>query len=271
MVVDVDVPVNPPKITLNALFNNDSVWTLQLLKSKYILDKADFQPITEATVTLFEDGIQFDELVSHGNGYYTSPRNKIPAQGKIYQVQASASGMESIQAQSSIPSSVTPKAIELNSSDGTGSMGEFNHTVDVTFDDDPSAENFYEIELWMESFHIDEQTEDTIFHHWPIYIYTDDPAFDGVSSNGIVFDDKSFNGHEKKLNIKTSAFGSGTHTFYLHFKTLSKDLYKYIVTTQLQENSSGDPFAQPVHVYNNIINGFGIFGGYNEKIVKFTN
>jgi len=48
-------------------------------------------------------------------------------------------------------------------------------------------------------------------------------------------------------------------------RTVSEDFYKYKITGSVHDNSSDNPFAQPVNVYKNIDNGFGIFAGYSES------
>ena len=47
-------------------------------------------------------------------------------------------------------------------------------------------------------------------------------------------------------------------------RTLSEDYYNYKITGSLQQNTSDNPFAQPVNVHDNIDDGFGIFAGYSE-------
>ena len=47
--------------------------------------------------------------------------------------------------------------------------------------------------------------------------------------------------------------------FYLH--NISQDYYYYRRSLELYNQSSDNPFAQPVQVYSNIENGFGIFAG----------
>ena len=41
-----------------------------------------------------------------------------------------------------------------------------------------------------------------------------------------------------------------------HVRTISEDFYSYKITGSLHDNSSDNPFAQPVNVYKNIDNGF---------------
>ena len=42
-----------------------------------------------------------------------------------------------------------------------------------------------------------------------------------------------------------------------------EDYFKYKLSLEKYQETAGDPFAQPVQVYSNVENGFGIFGGYS--------
>lgn len=44
----------------------------------------------------------------------------------------------------------------------------------------------------------------------------------------------------------------------LYLRKVSHSYYQYKETKHLQDKLSGDPFAEPVPVYNNIENGVGI-------------
>lgn len=101
---------------------------------------------------------------------------------------------------------------------------------------------------------------------------SEDPAIqddDDSFTNSIVFKDVLFNGTEPELTFKTSGGGiSRSNMLTVTLRTLSEDGYNYLRTAHLQNTTSGDPFAQPVNVYNNIENGFGIFAGYSASIYK---
>ncbi|MFT6867249.1 MAG: hypothetical protein ACJA08_002089 [Cyclobacteriaceae bacterium] len=65
-------------------------------------------------------------------------------------------------------------------------------------------------------------------------------------------------------------YGTADTIIYdFHIKKVSEEYYKYEQTSQLQFDIGGDPFSQPVPVFNNIENGFGIFAGYNGNSVKY--
>lgn len=268
LVVDVDVPMKTPKITVNSFFAADSVWGVQLHKSKYVLDEGDFQPIANAAITIKQDGLIYENLTHEGNGFYSSPSGNKPVPGKNYDIEITAPDMASVSAQSSIPDSAEVKNVVFTYKDGTTTgTGSFNFILDLEFQDNPNVENFYEVQLFTESFFVNRQNGDTIRFFFPMYIFTDDQSIDDLGSESILFSDKLFNGKEYKLAIKGTDFNTDSK-FTLYFRTLSEDMYKYKLTSSLQNNSSGDPFAQPVHVYNNISNGFGIFAGYHSTVIK---
>jgi len=45
--------------------------------------------------------------------------------------------------------------------------------------------------------------------------------------------------------------------------SISKDIYMYLLTFQAQQETEESPFAEPVMVYNNIKDGYGIFAGFS--------
>jgi hypothetical protein len=265
-VVDVNVPLEKPKITLNAMFSSDSVLTIRVNKSKYILDEGTFQPIENANVVIKENGVPYDVLGNFGNGIYASTARKKPAIGKTYEIEVSAPGMETVEAKSFQPEPANIKRVDFIQKEGRDNIQNYNLTVECTFEDNPDEANYYELTLFKESYYVNRITLDTFFYQSPVDSFTDDPAFKENSGGNIIFDDKLFNGKEIKVILKGSSYGFEQQetSFYLRVLSLSADLFKYKITSRLQKNSSGDPFAQPVHVYNNVGNGFGIFAGYAE-------
>jgi len=79
----------------------------------------------------------------------------------------------------------------------------------------------------------------------------------------LVLSDHTFEGKRKVLKITMPGFDGEVHHVVL--RTLSGDYARYRATTNQQQNIADDPFAQPVQVYNNIVNGVGIFGGVSAS------
>jgi hypothetical protein len=87
-----------------------------------------------------------------------------------------------------------------------------------------------------------------------------------VGYDGIFLRDVLFNNGEGIVSFKTSTSNTEFYpSIIVTLRTISEDFYNYKITGSLHDNSSGNPFAQPVNVYKNIENGFGIFAGYSES------
>lgn len=54
----------------------------------------------------------------------------------------------------------------------------------------------------------------------------------------------------------------------LQINKVSPAYYNYKETLALQSSINNNPFAEPVSVYSNIRNGYGIFAGYRLRILR---
>ena len=55
---------------------------------------------------------------------------------------------------------------------------------------------------------------------------------------------------------------------YFELKSISKDLYFYLLSKK-RNSRSKNPFTEPVLVYNNIENGFGVLGSSSTDVKYF--
>ena len=54
---------------------------------------------------------------------------------------------------------------------------------------------------------------------------------------------------------------------YVILSTVSEGQYRYTRSVDLQYENDGNPFAEPVQVYTNVENGFGIMAGSSASQV----
>jgi hypothetical protein len=87
----------------------------------------------------------------------------------------------------------------------------------------------------------------------------------------LLFDDRLFDGDEYVLSVScqearpTEKFPEQVFLYKMSLRSLSSAYYNYRVTYNLQQETKGDPFAQPVQVFNNIQNGYGIFAAFSQS------
>ncbi len=282
-VVDIQIPLEPPKLVINSTLVPDEFINVHVSQSQHILDDSEFWPVTGATVEIFENEALLTTLPDSANGRYISGIHKSKA-GKMYQVIVSKSGFESAAAEVLIPSDtafilgVKVDTVELTDFDYQATYLRFN----VEIDDEAAVENFYEISILKKYYMYDfdyskdpPELVDSTYVIEQLFLETRDLGLEEYQSFGqrILFDDFLFGGKIYTMRVLTyfdeySAEYESKPEYQVVVGNTSESYYLYELSVKLQYWTDGDPFAQPVQVYNNITNGYGIFGAFN-KVVYF--
>lgn len=268
VIVDVDVPLENPKITLNSIFVQDSTWKVQLMLNRHILDEGDFKVVDDAQVIIFEEGFAIDTLSSQNNGVYRGVAHAVP--GRTYEVEALSPSYGSVYSRCYMPLPVPIDNVQVNLSQGpTADRREIDITFEMT--DRPGETNYYQLVVFSERKYQDQLTGEERISTFTVPLEGKDLIMSnavGRPNEGLFFKDEMFAGKPVSLKFGSPYFFHENDTLELTFylRTLSKDYYQYHVTSQIQERTSNDPFAEPVSVYNNIEQGFGIFGGASQSV-----
>lgn len=274
LVVDVDVPVEPPVLTLNAFMIQDSVWSAQLSLSRHILDERDHQPVTDGVVVIYQYDHAVDTLAGDGNGLYTGDHTPVP--GETYEIRATSATYGTVRGTSYVPLPVAIDTVEVDLPSGSGPGGSFvdKFFIKLRMKERAEEKNFYQIAAFVEQTWRDGRTGQTHITRRMLLMSSKDPSIDNEnvgSSEGIFFKDLLFDGRDITLSLESEYWQIQGGPARLHFflRTISEDFYRYKTTALLQNETSGNPFAQPAGVYNNIENGFGIFGGFSQSVFVY--
>lgn len=291
-IVEVDVP-NPPKLVINSTLAPDNFISVNLSESKYILDQNEYEYnyITAATIDVYEDGALLESLpysMDEGlpPGYYTSATHK-PIRGKSYKVVASKSGYMEAYAEVLLPLdmvnilNVTVDTVEINDFGYTTSYLRFN----IVFKEDRAKDNYYSVSIDEEYYfyNYDYNTDppvivDSVLVSQLIYnIRSEDPIIEDYQNgrDHLVFNDRLINGDTYTLRIlvENNEYYPGDDPYNNYgpkkYKVLlsntSESYFLYNTTVYLQSLTKDNPFAEPVQVYTNVTNGFGILEAYNTS------
>ena len=270
--------VEASKLVINSYFSSDSLWKVHLTQSRSVVDTNALDQVQNGVVNIRDgNGTLVTTLIDQGDGFFRSA-TEIPQQGATYQIEASAPGFEAVTAENRIPTSFQVLSFDTLTTwfeDSSRTM-EF----EISFQDPPGEQNFYEVGFYRTFERVDFFTGDTIFSYGPLPFSCGDPNVetsqqieDGLDSyfDQIWLKDETFDGeiHTLKFTIPrwtlddpiepdaVLVFANGSEDYYLHRKS-------HIIA----EGTEGNPFAQPVQVYSNIENGYGIFAG-RDKISWF--
>jgi hypothetical protein len=226
-------------------------------------------------------------------GYYINQQIKV-VPDKQYSLEVSAEGYKDIKAVTEIPIPVNIEKIDTFTTTCTAQTQITTQSkLKLTFTDPAQQSNFYRLKIQEARLTItyDSQTgkTDVYPYYSQQYINSDDPIFGNDSDGGLlgggsnnqysIFNDLLINGKTYSVEliydteygnsysgnyvdlIPSSTYFNYSYKIYkVELISLSESYFNYLNTKALQDNSTNDPFSDPVLVYTNIKNGTGIFG-----------
>jgi len=266
--VYIDIPDKGRKITINSLFNPDSLLKVYVSKSCYILDY-DIQAIENATVEIYENGILIDTLPYLNNGLYKSATQK-PSSGDRYKIIVTVPGMGTAETESYIPPETNIISIDTALVMRTDIDGYKYEQLEfkVKFKDNPDKNNYYLLALTQINIYTyDDYEGDTIITdtiQCNRYCESDDPSVvEHLWEEGLLFNDNLFNGNTYVFILSTGKYFEEGASICVNLKSISEGYFKYLATCNKHMEANWDPFMEKISVYTNVEGGVGIFGGYS--------
>ena len=274
-VIPFEGDVTIPKLVINSIFESDSTFKVHVSSSRSVLDTDSFQNITDAVVNINDGNGNIIETLNHQeNGFYVG--QTFPQENQTYTLQVTHPNYVNITSMDSLP-----LPIVINSVDTSTIVDPINGDrlqITMNFEDPESSQNFYLIETYSINEYLEIKNSDTSEYELDTakqYMFLTDEVFQNGGSpwreQGL-FNDLLFNGQNKALELEIpyeNFFGNeaGYNWSYktlgvrVYLHNISRSYYYFRTSLELYQSASGNPFAQPVQVYSNIENGFGVFAG----------
>lgn len=270
--IDYNGPSGDPRLVLNGIIEMDSTLKLHIERSVFFLaNSSDGNVINDASVNLKNLSTNETYLLNEstaGLGDYEFPFTVTP--NTSYSVTVTHSDFPSISAEMS-----TLSKIEILSVDTTSYEHQYGNRLkyEIKFNDPGAQENYYLLRINVTETNNWGGGEN--IYTYPIGLATQDPAVDNSENTSIdgstydvdylTFKDATFNGTMKTLRVQSyfPYYGSSENTpnIEVQLVSMNKDTYLYFKSVNLYFQQ--DFFSEPVKVFSNILNGFGIFGFYN--------
>ncbi len=292
-VIDIKVDEKEKNIVLNSVISDQEEIKVNLTKSIGILESdKKVALIEDATVELFENDI-FIEKMNYANGYYFS--SLIPQTGTKYTIKANNNVLKPVEATTYMANKTNIKRINY-SIDSTWRTEQWYDTLTQTFYDTIIV-SYEEVKILVEITD-NPQTNDaymlTLAAKRPNYVYPppdylpvkvgdtlvtiyynslNKEAMEWVNINqnmyGGAIADNFFSGQTFTFSALIYAWdikdyqNNTTMPLYINIVNLSDDLYKYVTSKNKYDEASYNPLAEPVNIFSNVKNGFGIFASYS--------
>ena len=289
-VVYFEVETQENKLVVNSFIQPDSAGLMTIsLSTDPLAVGFDNVRVESATVNIFRNGTLAGNFVHQGDGNYTIDAATLNAQsGDIFSIEASAPGKETITAETEIPASVEIEEAKIidtifvevsySSIDSLGNIFVIDTVVphyklQITFTDHEGVD-FYSITInYKDAF---SETYTCFTTEDPIFILGEYGGGNNEGStvtlcNEVYFNDITFEGTKKTMEVSLLEIPTDfvlDPKFEIKLKHVSSDFYKYRITANSQFGNQDNPFAEPVIVFSNIENGYGIFAGLNTSVAE---
>ncbi len=271
-------PLRPSKLVVNCFFAPDSTWEFQVSKSLSVLDNADIKFINNATIKIFKDSELIETITEQDDDKWYRTENNLPEMGKEYSIEVSSPDYGSrLIAEDYVPQAIPVSDASIVITDSSFyespdySWGNIEGNFNIKFSDPAQIDNYYQLSV----FYFDtvftnyEDSSEYYISKRVLSISSDDAAIvnDRDYNNNLLLTDNFFDGQNYQLKVNFEDWNARREKqYYIEFVSLNRSGYLYRRTIDDYNQSQNDPFSEPVQVYCNIENGYGIFSGYSTDI-----
>lgn len=237
--------------------------------------------------------------------YYSIPEfYGIP--GNNYRIEVSCPGFETVSAETTVPFPVKLHAIDTSSTiSNESNYILINSYFKIKFSEPANETNYYRLvkfenkgkfypvynETDTLQYFINQHSsgEDRFNSNDPVFSNVHEDANSYIFGSGWnsfgIFTDELINGKDYEVSVYESIGYSNDYfesfsfidtekgefeTIKFAFQSISSDMYFFLKSIDLQSYNDGSPFSEPVPIFNNIENGYGIFGSYASSYIEIT-
>lgn len=270
---------NEKRTVINGTFNPNSLWEINVSKSKNIIkDTTTDFIIRDAVVKVLENNLLVDSLIfSPPNNSYRSTLGHYPEINKEYKLQVEITGEKKITAMDEVPDTSILFSENAQLTSQTTSFVEFRFSIA----DMEIEHGFFHLAFFENVYNSNNpntilrvnQLDDFLINDYNDNFNTE-PNTTGIkliNSLGYLYDDTDLNGTAGKViyvRVPFDALEQGSSNnlkseICIELRTTSFNYYKFYKDLTEQVNSE-NPIAFPVSVHNNINDGIGNFSSYSS-------
>jgi hypothetical protein len=264
----ITIPYEGDRIVLNSLIQPDSLVYIRVTKSKPVREYQNlrFPELEGATVVMQEDGKTLPApqwKLINGKGYYVS--EGVAKAGKRYSISVSYSGLAQVAAADSTPARPDIRDASAQQAD---------NRVRFSLKDHAGEKNFYRIRVYkanMTGAVITPIKTDTVkFRLDPSYNNSFIDIIGNTYYSEVLVTDERINGKDVQFVLQTSKEITAPYMI-VEVSNLTRGAYKYLDATydQRLEDKPGFNF-DPLNIYSNVENGYGIIAGVNANRLSFA-
>ncbi|MFB6455330.1 DUF4249 domain-containing protein [Chitinophaga sp. Hz27] len=250
------------KLVVNTMMQQDSPIYVRVTRSVpvNVYDESAFEELPSVNISLTDESgtvlpLQRQQIL--GKWYYVSSAAAV--RGHRYKVAASATGLVGVEASDTLPQK--PQAWDATAQKGSS-------RIKFILKDNPGTHDYYQLRVY---------NIDTANRPISALYFKLDPAFNNnlmdilstAQRSILIMNDNRFDGREVTFVLQTQDLVPTTGKLMVEVTALTYNAYQYLKTATEQSESYGDIVSEPVRVFTNVINGYGIVAGINSNKLVF--
>jgi hypothetical protein len=275
----IDIPRQDPKLVAESRQGQGDRPEARISRTRSTTDPmppygaSDPNIVKNAIVLLYENDVFRDTLkYDVAEEKYKAPTATVAA-GKTYKLVATAPGFPAAEAISITPALVPINSYTLTHDARNDRDGNPQDELKIVFNDNGGTEDFYLVRLkagyggYLYCVNTNDKDVEKLVYDDPLY------PEECLPSDRLLIADANFNGTTKTLIFFVSAHSldpqvtsSGTSRATVELLHINKDYYRYIKSLNSYENATDNPFAEPVNLYSNVKNGYGLFTTFARDV-----
>lgn len=276
-VIKPDLPEHTPRLVLQAFFTSDSTWAAFVGRSAGILESMPYgeMSVADAEVDLLKEGRVIDRLEFFQRERVYVWEKGVLQVGESYSLRVSAPGFSTIEATDTIPRLVPTAIVSYltHTSDRSESRIKGDMSIKLEIQDPPGETNYYQIRMFF--FSSSNRYEGSFSTKDPSIMADNSTDFlveeeGSFSGRAPFFKGTLFDGQTHQIEL-SSDYNAPEHSrFYVQVLYISETYYEYLRSSRLHDSAQDNPFAEPISVYGNVENGYGIFAGYSSQTFELV-
>ena len=274
--MDVNIPDQEILPVVNCIIKSDSIIKLEINSTQPIFENGN-TILSDAFILLYSEDKVIDTLLNNGeNLFISTQRTQV---NKKYSIEADVNGFDLLTASDMIPEATQIRPLYYRDSVTRDVDGDLISQALIEIIDTDPERNFFELDLNVLVF----SGSTDGFERIDVYFDTNNDLV--LESSGllgsypdtVVFTDDLFNMETYTMNINYGGiyflFDTGLEqiSFYdliIEVRSVSENYYNYkktlIAHQEIQEADVWYGVGEPLNVFSNIDNGYGIFAGFSR-------
>lgn len=280
--VDFNDKESAPKMVINSIVNAEQeTQLLKLSESVFAFGNQKPKAVENAELLLKINGVETPLTFEKTQDYrrYYSFRSSFK-QGDKVEISAKSPAHNAIYGIDQVPEKAEITGVKTEWFTGLKDEKSYLRTL-ITIKDKPNEKNYYRIIIRVKEIYENIKEADAEWLQYnvhldqePLFNYIPDTPWNEDPNKYCIFSDELIDGKEYTLNVyvpldKDNPWGALPKTLVkAEIHSLSENLFRYLRSVELAGQT--DNFTEPVKIFSNIQNGYGILGLYNvnESIVE---